>query len=117
LLNCEGYGIAAAPGPLPPPVASGIRTLVTNGAIDPATPVEWGEAAFAGLTNATMITFPMSVHGASVQSSCARDVTLAFFTYPEEQLNLACIDTLRPDFALPGDALPSPDLAFENPLE
>lgn len=105
-VGCEAYGLTSPPAPLPDPVTSTVRTLVSNGTYDANTSVAFGELAFKSLQNAVMVTYPMSVHGASVQSQCAKDITYAFFMYPDEELNLNCVETMKPTFVLPDEALP-----------
>ena len=106
IIKCESWELMAAPDALPNAVTSDIRTLVVNGGMDAQTAVEWGEAAFATLPNAEMITYPLSPHGASVQSECAHSVTATFFAAPNAALDLACVEEMKPQFALPDDALP-----------
>ncbi len=106
-IDCEGYGLTADPAPLPDPVTSSLRTLVTNGALDGNTRVAWGGVVFDALTNAETITFPQSGHASTMLSQCAKDITNFFITYPDAKLNLNCIETMKPVFVLPGDALPS----------
>ncbi len=107
-INCEGLGLMPPPAPRLEPVTSSVRALVSNGALDANTAVAWGEAAYRALGNAEMITFPMSVHGASVRSDCAQDITYAFFTYPDAKPNTACVEALKPTYVLPDDELPPP---------
>ncbi len=108
LLQCEAWELMNDSAPLPEPVTADLRTLVSNGAMDSATAPEWGEAAFNGLPNAVMITFPVSTHAASVRSDCAKAVTKAFFDNPEAELDLSCVTEMQPPFALPDDELPPP---------
>lgn len=104
---CELLGLAAPTYTPPPPgVVSDIPTLVVNGALDMATPVESGELVMETLTNATMLTFPRLSHGATIQSHCSIDLTYNFIMYPERDLNLTCLDDQRSPFVLPDDPLP-----------
>lgn len=106
LITCEAWGIVNESAPLPEPVTSGLRTLVSNGAMDTATAVEWGEVTYSSLSNAVMVTFPLSPHGASVQSECGKGITRAFFNDPQAELDLTCIEEMRPIFVLNGNDLP-----------
>ena len=110
IVECESWGLMGEPFAAPEPVVSDLRTMVVNGEMDAATAVEWGEAAFAPLTDAIMVTYPQSPHGASVQTACAQGVTAAFFDDPRGEMDLACVDALRPAFAQPNDALPSTEM-------
>jgi len=104
---CEALGLAAPTYTPPPPgVVSDIPTLVVNGALDMATPVESGELVMETLTNATMLTFPRLSHGATIQSRCSIDLTYNFIMYPDRDLNLTCLDNQRPPFVLPDEPLP-----------
>jgi len=105
IIVCENWSLVNEM-PLPEPVQSDIRTLVSNGAMDSATAPEWGEMAFTSLPNAVMVNFPLSYHGASVGSDCAKDVTVAFFDNPEAELDFSCVATMQPSFALLDDELP-----------
>ena len=103
--RCAGYGLTGSP--LAPIVnSSGFPVLVSNGATDALTPRIWGESVHERIQNSRMITFPNLGHGATRKSPCSRDITSAFFMYPEAELNLSCVETLRPVFVLPGDDLP-----------
>ncbi len=104
-MKCSEYGLTSSPSE-PITNSSGFPVLVSNGSLDTSTPAVWGEAVFEGLENARMVTFPNSNHGATRETQCARDITNAFFTYPERELNLSCVDDLRPVFVMPGDELP-----------
>ena len=55
---------------------------------------------------AEMITVPYGEHGSTTLSDCGLDFTNAFFLSPGEELNLACVEAMRPVFVLPDDALP-----------
>lgn len=106
--TCEGYGISATPAPAPAFVTntSGFPVLVSNGLLDKATSIIWGEAAYENLQNARLLSFPQSEHGATLDSECATDLTNAFFTYPDTEPNAACIESLRPVFVSPDEPLP-----------
>lgn len=105
LTTCHAWGLVDDSAPLPDPVTSGLRTLVSNGAMDPATAVEWGEVAYASLVNAELVIFPFAHHGASAISDCGKVVTRAFFDDPQAELDLSCVEATRPIFSLPGDDL------------
>jgi pimeloyl-ACP methyl ester carboxylesterase len=50
---------------------------------------------------AAAVTFPESGHGTLLFSRCAVDIALGFIERPEAALNTACVEGLRPDFAVP----------------
>jgi pimeloyl-ACP methyl ester carboxylesterase len=104
--RCEGYGLSGSPTE-PIVNSSGFPVFIANGALDTSTTVLWGEQVYENIENARMVTFPNLGHGATRKTACSRDITNAFFMYPEAELNLACIETLRPVFVLPEDELPS----------
>ena len=83
-----------------------VPTLVMNGGTDHATPVEWGEVAFETLDNARMITVPLTDHGVTRFSKCAKDIAHAFFLNPEMELVTSCVNGFAPVYILPDDALP-----------
>ena len=103
--RCEGYGLAASPTE-PIVNSSGVPVFISNGALDLSTPALWGEAVYESIANAKMVTFPNLGHGATRKTPCSRDITNAFCMYPEAELNLGCVETLRPRFVLPDDELP-----------
>jgi pimeloyl-ACP methyl ester carboxylesterase len=105
--NCEIYGLAVPEYAIPEGVKTDLPVLVMNGSLDPSTPEEWGEAAFATLTNARILTVPMAGHGTTGESKCAQDMAHTFFLYPDAELDISCVEAFRPVFVLPGDALPA----------
>ena len=104
--RCEGYGLSGSPTE-PIVNSSGFPVFISNGALDTSTTVLWGEQVYENIENARMVTFPNLGHGATRKTACSRDITNAFFMYPEAELDLACIETLRPVFVMPEDELPS----------
>ena len=95
---CEAWGLTPAGTDLAEPVVSSLTILVSSGSMDGETPVEWSEAAAAGLEKAFMVTFTYAQHGASTQFECGPAVTNAFFMYPERMPDTACADELRERF-------------------
>jgi pimeloyl-ACP methyl ester carboxylesterase len=104
--SCEIYGLAVPEYAIPPGVKTDTPVLVMNGSLDPSTPVEWGEAAFETLAKGRIVTVPMAPHGTTGDSKCAQDIAHTFFLYPDAELNTSCVETFRPVFVLPDDALP-----------
>ena len=107
IITCEAWEIMNESAPLPDPVTSGLRTLVSNGAMDSATAVEWGELAYDNLQNAELVIFPFAPHAASVKSDCGKPLIKAYFDEPEAEPDLSCVEETRPVFVLPDDALPA----------
>ena len=106
-LFCSVAGIDGSNQVSKDPVTTDLPSMVFTSSLDHQTAVEWGEIAYASLANAGYIRFPMSDHGAVRYSDCARDIANAFFAYPEVAPNQNCVETLRPDFVLPDDELPT----------
>lgn len=103
--RCRIFGLPEVDYAIAPPAVSDLPTLVMNGGIDHATAAEWGEYAMAGLTNARMITVPLTEHGTTRYSQCAKDIAHTFFLYPNATLDTSCVETFRPVFVLPDEPL------------
>ena len=88
------------------PVVSDIPTLVLNGTLDTQTSMHWGALAAERLSNARNYIIPEAGHGTIIYQSCARDIAAAFTNDPGAELDVSCIDTLKPKFILPDDPLP-----------
>lgn len=106
-VRCALWGLTDESTTLPTPVVTDLPILVANGSVDPATPEEWGVAAYESLTNAYFVTFAYFPHGATTQFpvlGCGPDVATAFLLDPSHMPDIACADdfqTLRYPFALP----------------
>jgi len=108
IASCALFGLGEPDGtPAPVGVSSDVTTLVFNGMLDLATPIEWHELAIPNLTDVRVETFPMAAHGATRYSDCAKDIAAAFFTYPERAYDASCIAELQPPFVLADDVLPA----------
>ncbi|MCB0188594.1 MAG: alpha/beta fold hydrolase, partial [Caldilineaceae bacterium] len=104
---CELFNVGPLEAtPSPTMTLNIVPTLVMNGGTDHATPVEWGEIAFATLDNARMLTVPLTDHGITRFSKCAKDIAHAFFLNPAMELVTSCISQFAPVYILPDDALP-----------
>ncbi len=95
---CEAWGLTPEDTGLTGPVVTDLPIMVSNGSIDPETPVEWGEAAAEGLKNAFFVTFAYAPHGASTQFACGPAVTTAFVMYPEQPPDTSCANDLLVSF-------------------
>ena len=80
------------------PVESDIPTLVLAGEDDTQTPLAWGEAATEGLTNAHLVEFPNTGHGALLFSQCSRDIGEAFISDPNAAPLTECTEDLTTRF-------------------
>lgn len=91
-----------------PVILDVVPTLILNGGLDHATPVEWGEVAFERFDpdSTRMLTVPMTDHGVTRFSKCAKDIAHAFFLNPEMELTTDCINAFAATYVLPDDALP-----------
>jgi len=107
IITCEAWDLMQDPAPLPDPVTSDLRTLVSNGAMDSATAVEWGEVAYESLSNAELVVFPYAPHAASVKSDCGKPLAKAYFDDPEAEIDLTCVEETQPIFVLPDETLPA----------
>lgn len=72
------------------PVRSSQPVLIFSGALDPVTPIRYGEETHARLSRSTLVTFPNQAHGVLITSQCARTLAAAFFADPTAKLNTAC---------------------------
>ena len=106
IITCEAWGLTSDPAPLPDPVTSGMRTLVSNGAMDSATAVEWGKVAYGHLPNAEFVVIPFAKHAASVVSECGKTIARAYFDDPQDETDFSCAEATKPVFILLDDALP-----------
>ncbi|MBI4783013.1 MAG: alpha/beta fold hydrolase [Oscillatoriophycideae cyanobacterium NC_groundwater_1537_Pr4_S-0.65um_50_18] len=105
--RCRIFELPEVDYAIAPPAVSDLPTLIMNGGIDHATAAEWGEYARAGLSNAQMITVPLTEHGTTRYSQCAKDIAHTFFLYPNAALDTSCVEEFRPVFVLPDDPLPA----------
>ncbi len=73
------------------PIQSDRPVLILSGALDPVTPVRFGEETQRRLTHSTLAVFPYQAHGVIVNSGCARRVVAAFFNAPDQAVDTSCI--------------------------
>ena len=98
---CDGLPTGTIDDSFHDPVASDIPSLVMVGLNDTQTAASWGINALETLSNGNLVIFPETGHGTFQFSQCARDIGAAFFNQPDAMPDTACIDELKPDFALP----------------
>ena len=95
---CDAWGLTPDGTALKEPVTSDLPILVSNGTMDPETPLEWGEAAAENLTNATIFNTIYGQHGSTGLFDCGKAVAAAFIMYPEQEPDMACADDFRESF-------------------
>ncbi|WP_210115106.1 alpha/beta hydrolase [Roseovarius aestuariivivens] len=106
-ISCEQLGLAADDyAPAPQGVVSDIPTLIVNGALDTATPPEWGLRAAETLSNATVVTITMSGHVSGIFNACGKALVQSFVLAPQTPLNTSCIDDAKVRFVQPDAPLP-----------
>jgi len=105
--RCRMFGLPEVTYAIPPAAVIDLPILVMNGGIDHATAAEWGGYAMAGLSNARMVTVPLTEHGSTRYSQCAKDIAHTFFLYPNAALETTCVEQFRPVFVLPDEPLPA----------
>jgi pimeloyl-ACP methyl ester carboxylesterase len=94
------------------PVVSGVRTLLSSGALDPITPPTFGDTAAASLSNREVVLFANSGHGATLQSACGRTALIEFLTDPDATHDTSCASQVTTDYMLPG-AVAAPRVSAE----
>ncbi len=87
------------------PVVSDVPVLSLGGTNDTQTSWKWSALAAETLTNARTIVFPNSGHGASLFSDCGRDINAKFILDPTAEIDISCVEKLRPKFVMPDDPL------------
>jgi pimeloyl-ACP methyl ester carboxylesterase len=95
---CESFDPVDHPGfhewfttDVPVLALAGLNDTQTNG--DAAARLET-------MLGAKAVTFPEAGHGVLLFSRCAVDIALGFLERPDAALNTACVDALRPEFAV-----------------
>lgn len=106
-VSCRQLGLAVdSYAPPPPGVVSDVPTLVINGALDTATPAEWGLRAAETLENASVVSIAMAGHTAGLLDKCGNALVEAFVLSPGEDFDRSCAEAAQPAFVLPDDPLP-----------
>ncbi len=99
---CQNWPVEAAPIQVKDPVSSTVPTLVLQGAYDTRTPVFMGKRAARELTNSTYVLVPQEGHEVwSNAGDCVGQIATAFVQDPDADLDLSCLDTRKPKWALP----------------
>jgi pimeloyl-ACP methyl ester carboxylesterase len=72
------------------PVTSSVPALILAGELDPITPPDWGRMVDADLSNSYFHEFPGNGHWVTRSSSCALQMSLAFWDNPTVAPNTVC---------------------------
>lgn len=72
------------------PVMSNVPALILAGEHDPITPPDWGRMVAADLPNAYYYEFPANGHWVTRSSSCALQMSLAFWENPTADPGIVC---------------------------
>jgi pimeloyl-ACP methyl ester carboxylesterase len=72
------------------PVHSDIPSLILAGEVDPITPPEWGRMVESDLAYAYFYEFPGHGHWVTRSSSCALQMSLAFWDDPSVDPGFVC---------------------------
>ena len=93
---CQRYGATPRSPEDYAPVKTNIRTLIVEGAMDPITPPPLAKAILPGFSNGTYVEFPYAGHGPTRSVECAGDFLTKFFDDPNGELDLSCVDEMKP---------------------
>ena len=92
------------------PVSSGVRTLVSSGALDPITPPGFADVAAMTLTNHEIVNHANSGHGATLQSSCGVQNLHRFLANPTATHDMSCASSITTTYVLPSTFASAPPL-------
>jgi pimeloyl-ACP methyl ester carboxylesterase len=91
---CMGWPRDDIPGDYFLPVKSDVHVLMLSGDLDPATPMEFGKAAMARLTNGRQVLLRNTPH--SYTSACARGLVVEFIAKGSAgNLDATCAERIR----------------------
>jgi pimeloyl-ACP methyl ester carboxylesterase len=107
---CKNWNIELLPRDVLEPVKSDVPTLLLSGDFDPITPPAFATQVAAGLSRATLVTFPRGAHGQAFESPCANEIIESFLNNPTAALNLSCAATAPSNFVVPSDLIVLPQL-------
>lgn len=107
---CRDWNIELLPREVLEPVKSDVPTLLLSGDFDPITPPAFATQVAAGLSRATLVTFPRGAHGQAFESPCANEIIESFLNNPTAPLNLSCAATAPSNFVVPNDLIVLPRL-------
>ena len=97
---CEQWARGKVPAGFTGPVKSDVPVLIISGAVDPATPPQYGEAAARHLANGRQIVVPNTPH--SYGGRCINSLVEEFISKASARgLDASCINQIRrPPFAM-----------------
>ena len=107
---CKDWNIELLPRDVLEPVKSDVPTLLLSGDFDPITPPAFAAQVAAGLSRATLVTFPRGAHGQAFESPCANEIIENFLNNPMAALNLNCAAIAPSNFVVPSDLIVLPQL-------
>jgi pimeloyl-ACP methyl ester carboxylesterase len=107
---CKDWNIELLPRDVLEAVKSDVPTLLLSGDFDPITPPAFATQVAAGLSRATLVTFPRGAHGQAFESPCANEIIESFLNNPTAALNLSCPATAPSNFVVPSDLIVLPQL-------
>lgn len=90
------------------PVTSPVRTFVSNGRLDPITPVRFGTVAAETLSNSIFVIHENSGHGATLQSACGQQNLYQFIADPLTPHDTSCSASITTDYVIPASAFAAP---------
>lgn len=102
---CQTWPSSGLESELSQPVTSAVRTFVSNGRLDPITPVRFGTVANATLSNSVFVIHENSGHGATLQSPCGQQNLYQFIADPLTPHDTSCAASITNDYVIPATAL------------
>ncbi len=100
--RCDAWPVKPQPSSVTAPVRSDIPTLILQGAYDVKTPVIMGQEAARQLSRSTLAIVPQQGHEVWVNATnCPAKLATAFIIDPTRRLDLSCLETRKPRWALP----------------
>ncbi len=99
---CREFGLEPRPAGEYTQVQTDIRTLIVEGALDPATPPPLAKGILPGFTRGTYLEFPHAGHGPTRSVKCAPKLITAFMDDPAAPVDESCLQEVEtPDFSAP----------------
>ncbi len=99
--TCANYPLGPERPTLSEAVTSDVRVFVASGSMDPITPPSFADLAATTLSNAVVVTYANSGHGATLQSACGQSTFLGFLADPSATPDTSCAANVVTDYILP----------------
>ena len=100
--GCLNWPVDPAPTGVKDQVNSDVPALILQGAYDKATPVYMGQLAENELANGIYVLVPQQGHEVWTNSGgCVGQIANDFIQNPATELDLSCLETRQPQWALP----------------